>query len=1051
MPPDLKRLVPRKKLAGAKTKTRTANEADLPAADVIKEVVVHGFQVEAGCPSDGGPEAQPSVEDLEGKAPLWKIPQVYKPDRLQDPASHDAEPIENARPSVKEPVDPTRDELERLQIETIVGLVDNFEAEVGGVHLSRKLLFLSNKQASMLPLDNIDKVMSGLNFYPRPKLVIQLWPSAAYGNKQYSTSSLLVEHHWTDCKLKDQDVNTQFYFVAEEDGLNGVRDTECKIQVFLKECLMPLARQHCALVILNETRCSLSSVFGKLCAAEAERRRGNLGFYVLAFIQAPQVLLSSQRSGTNSYRLRQASTNWKKAEERMWYVMRKVCGPEAASYNHYLDAPGGCTHYIVVDCITEDDFGLQRDWSPLEVLRSRLIQAMMGNQTPGFAVSTLQNFWGLSSMKALADLVARRVPLLVLDSRDPPESKIQSASSAIQHLEELEERLNKQGTGNFYHTSTLAFLHQVMTNKLQNHTRLDLIQGCLSSMEMSDTSIKMLWQQIEKLKKEASSVERAKAAEVGAKKSQKDERWPLAESLVDQFLCFKAAALCWNGFDGVSELPKAHWEDALQRMVGEVARSESLEDFNKFLEHYSMVKTAKDLAALKGSYDSLFCVKQGMKNGQLFKSIVQVAEGADLRHAKSRVLESLQAELRSLDDAFEPRSYLPCSPDIKNALMELLLSPMTHSANLADLVHIERVLMQIHMDRHVRSIGLTTCQLLQRAWINVDVYSHVAQRMKYVTKISYAMLLLTGYAITVVSVVNVNMPGALPENVADYTVLGLTVCAGLISALVTFLDPATKWQQLRAAALLLESEIWKFRSSAGVYFRDMTSTYAESVEEALGNATCMIEDSVMKSASISETSFFAKFRVSGVPRSLNIYRHGQYEGAGCSGSLPSPQGQDDHYSDLSADEYIALRFEPLVSFYQRRLPRYARCYAIHQAILALAASVLTMLVYFGAAQWSSVCAAGVAAVTAWTEFNSIQKKMRRYSETIHNANQVLLWWHSLQSMQKTASFPVLVERCEACFGSEHSSWLSSRLITQQGLNKLSGTVNSAEDEDGKTH
>ena len=1049
MPEYPKRLVPRKKLAGAKAKTRTANETDLPADNVITDVLVQEFHVEANCRSDGDPEAQPSVEDLEGKAALWKVPQVYMPDRLVDPANHDAKPIENAWPSVKNAVDPTRVELERLQIETIVGLVDNFEAEVGGVHLTRKLLFLSNKQASMLPLDNIDKVMSGLNFYPRPKLVIQLWPSAAYGNKQFSTSSLLFEHHWTDCKLKDQDVNTQFYFVAEEDGLNGVRETECKIQVFLKECLIPLARQHCALVILNETRCSLSSVFGKLCAAEAERRRGNLGFYVLAFIQAPQVLLSSKRPGTNSHRLRQASKNWEKAEERMWNVMREVCGPETSSYNHYLDAPGGCTHYIVVDCITEDDSGPRRDWSPLEVLRSRLIQAMMGNQTPGFAVSTLQNFWGLSSMKALADLVARRVPLLVLDSRDPPERQnCQSVSAAVEHLQDLEKRLNEKGTGNFYHASTLAFLHQFMTfmTRKMQEVKFRPLKGHRSFLDEVDK----LWQQIEKLKKEASSVERDKADAFGAKKSRKDNGWHLAEELVDQFLSLKATAPCWNGFDGVSEIPKEHWRDALQRMAGEVVRSKSLEDFNKFLVHYSLVKTTKDLAALKGSSDSLFCFKHGMKNGDLFKSILQVAEGADVKHAKLQVLESLQAELRSLDDAFEPRSYLPCSPDIKNALMELLLSPMTHSANLADLVHIERVLMQIHMDRHVRSLGLTTCQLLQRAWINVDVYSHVAQRMKYVTKISHATLLLTGYAITVVSVVNVNMPDALPENVADYTVLGLTVCAGLVSALVTFLDPATKWQQLRAAALLLESEIWKFRSSAGVYFRDMTSTYMESVEETLGNATCTIEDSVMKSASISETSFFAKFRVSGVPRSLNIYRHGQYEGAGCDGSLPRPEVQDDHYSDLSADDYIALRFEPLVNFYQQRLPRYARCYAVHQALLALAASVLTILVYFGAAQWCSVCAAGVAAVTAWTEFTSIQKKMRRYSETIHSANQVLLWWQSLESMQKAASFPLLVERCEACFESEHSSWLSSRLITQQGLNKKSGTADSPEDEDGRT-
>ena len=147
--------------------------------------------------------------------------------------------------------------LERLQIETIVGLVESLEIEVGGARFKQKLLFLSNKQARLLPLDNIDKVMSGLDFYPRPKLVIQLVASTAAGFGQ-SMMSLLLEHHWTDCGIKTESVNTTRQFVSEKDGLNGLRDTEYKIQTFLKESLIPMARQHSALVLVSNSACSLT-------------------------------------------------------------------------------------------------------------------------------------------------------------------------------------------------------------------------------------------------------------------------------------------------------------------------------------------------------------------------------------------------------------------------------------------------------------------------------------------------------------------------------------------------------------------------------------------------------------------------------------------------------------------------------------------------------------------------------------------------------------------------------------------------------------------------
>ncbi|CAK9007983.1 Hypothetical protein (Fragment) [Durusdinium trenchii] len=974
-----------------------------------------------------------TIGAVKNQDPLPPIPIPYRFDRLAD--RERAPPNQQEKQYVLQNAvgtkDPARKELEELQIKTVVGLVDTVKVEVGGAEVKRKLLFLSNRQARMLPLDSVDRVMSGLDFFPRPKLVIQMFGSTAVGKGQYSSSELIV-HHWGDCELQGHDLNKEHYFVSETD-FKSAQETEFKIQAFLKECLLPLARQHNALIILENTECSLSRAFGRLCAAEAERRRGNLGFFVLTFINALQVLISSENPATVASRLRNASRNWEDSVSKMWYVSRKSLGAESAYHNHYVDAPDGCTHYIVVDCISgEHQHEWKRDWIPLNILRARMIQALLVSQIPGFAVSTLQNKWGLRSIERLADQVARGIPLLLLDSRDllKKEEPITSEEDAILRLRKLEDSLNEEGTGNFYHSSTLAFLHHAMTDILHRdqtrHRRATKIQ---IGEDIDDKDGKWpLWGQIRKFERDAESL--LKPAEEQSSSSmlkKEDHRRCVAEKLTREFLTFISQKEAFISPDpkytGVSELPKSQFQDILMKMVGELVRCESKAMLDRFLQHYCLVSMSSNFAK-KAARTGLFCVKHGLKDGRLFKEIIQLARKEHFGDAKDFLFHHLRDECLKFDSYFQRRNYLANSPEITAAFHEVLLSPLTHSANLSDLGRLQKLLTQMHVDRQMPEIGLTTCRLLQRAWVDVDVYHHVATRMKNIAKFSYGLVLLTGYAITILTLMHINLPDVLTQASVNYSVLGMSVGAGLISALISFLDPTTKWQQLRAAALAMEVEIWKFRCCAGEYSRDMLSNHMESIEETLCNVIAAIEDSVLKSAGISETSFLSTFRFSRDP-APGIYKHGQYKGAAWEGKgANKDETVDDHHSLLTAREYMDLRFHSRVRFYQQRLPRYARWHTMHQVLLAIASGLVTVLVYLGETQWCAVCTAGVAAATAWAEFNGTKKKMR---------------------MQQAASFPLLVQRSEECFASEHSSWVSS-MSAQHGHRK---TGNDEEDEKDK--
>ena len=206
-----------------------------------------------------------------------------------------------------------------------------------------------------------------------------------------------------------------------------------------------------------------------------QRPRGAEAIWVFTSCRSCRLLIyccPAKNPDTIAFQLRRASKNWRKYEDKMWYVLKKTHGEESMFYNHYMDAPDGCTHYIIADCISEDENGLKRDWAAIAVLRSRLVQATLSSQIPGFGVATLQRMWGYRDVIKLADDVARGIPLLLLDSRDPPHRPVQSVQEAVSHLSQLDDDLAQEGTGNFYNTSTLAFLHQALLGLLhRSHAR----------------------------------------------------------------------------------------------------------------------------------------------------------------------------------------------------------------------------------------------------------------------------------------------------------------------------------------------------------------------------------------------------------------------------------------------------------------------------------------------------------------------------------------------------------------------------------------------------
>ena len=79
----------------------------------------------------------------------------------------------------------------------------------------------------------------------------------------------------------------------------------------------------------------------------------------------------------------------------------------------------------------------------------------------------------------------------------------------------------------------------------------------------------------------------------------------------------------------------------------------------------------------------------------------------------------------------------------------------------------------------------------------------------------------------------------------------------IVSTFVTFLSPAQRWQQLRGAALAIESEVWKFRTRTGPYLKSADSALAQE-EESLLDFLEQMKQHVYKSASVMDTAFYSQ-------------------------------------------------------------------------------------------------------------------------------------------------------------------------------------------------
>ena len=1027
------------------------------------------FEFEALLPDTAGGEEQGNVQDKE-----------HEHEHEETPTG----PTATAK---------LQQQLEDLQVTTVSGLVERAYIDIAGQSVEKKLLFLNVKQARKFDISSLPKVLTAMDI-PSPKLVITIFGSGLHGVQMKSWLSLghVSQPETTIISSHTHSETTEWEL------LNSLR----RLEAFMEDIVLPIAVQTRALVIVSETTCHMAFAFSNACLHYSKAHGGNLPFTVMTFASKHSMIIAQSTPGTTCYALKECSVRpggWKEDEAK-----HPVVGPDHQNSNIELphDLCKGCTHYVMVGG-HGDSAGAATD------LRAAFVQRL-ANDLPSIALGT---FCG--NLTDMSDYLLRDMAVLALDSRPPPRQGAKYANNFadMRHdMLELETKLVAAGCTDSYTYSQLAHLNSVLQRVVEQDEKFSREQDSSDRDGQPHTTdgdvdgdnvpdVKPIHVVIE----DNARLERAQRDGQGESSDAngaptKDERASEGLEVLDMMNSLRAKVWASWKLQLVKRIERSLTEvEEEDRQLGIAGLNEWLKQLTiTCMRNFPMtefgcsdIKTPwtqignKSNAVLDAHniHNGGFLKRmRGMHQDHLYCFVPQVAE--EEMEAKSdfpvptvaQMKQQLLGMVRSWKGEFEKTienngAAATLSNDDHLRRRNMLLSSKLYTGNLCDKKRLEQIMQQVTMSSRLpEHNSIEATRILLQAWDSVDLFVAEARRSKIMAKTSYFLLLLIGVAAIVMTTTSINRPDIIGKDLRGALVIAFSLAGTAIASATTYLNPAQRWTQLQGAALGLESECWKFRTRSGIYTLATASSSGgafSSSEEALRQVLESVRQHVAKSAAVSETAFGSTVELFSRPpkRRLTMYQHGQYRGCGLRGTFGHAaqvaaemkdevdQVFDDHHSPVPPETYLRLRVEPMVRFYQSRLPSYYRWRTTYEVILVLGSLSGTLMAFLHVDEWVAVVAALTAMVTAWSAFSGTDSKLSRYSGTIEKVQTIMLWWRSLSQTDKAlpANIHQLVTSCEEVFERERESWGSTSMATSLLTQAASNATADEEAEDSENN
>ena len=783
-------------------------------------------------------------------------------------------------------------DLDDLKIQTMFKMVDECRVISNGKDVVKKVLYLTNTQAVKFDEENMHRAIQALDI-GEPKFVIKIVDSIGVA------SQMKLSH--AESANDPNSVYGVSSFTSSEINLSDDRVVEQEIILFMKNCVLPLAMQTKALILVSGSNdCYLTAALARVALQEQARWGKNCPFTVLATASEKEVharAVSNKREDRMSVaqQICRQSPTWSKSAWRMneFYSDTQLRVPvttklpqcdltDAAerfivfeSYDAPLESKSDDDQGQVNEFKDEDDestdevneskppvekkkiIGSYND-GPRKTFESTLLQ-FLTRSLPSIAITALEAAHGVSFVM---DLTSRGIPVLLLDTTERAFTleKTQANHEIKTQLARWERKPKKPSDFSGPHAFPLISKEDAKTilkgKENEDEEKVKKVKSLLLDLaiEMMDNKMIALIQNsvVDTLTMSRLAFFHT-VLHIGqnfSNTSSSTANIPLykrireMEKLAANNRDAKVAAVDPELLDKVmsylfSKVPAFN-------LLGELANMGWWLN-NTPTEHKHLVNGA--IGRKKNLEASVEKMKRDSYGASYDRLMTDMDDNGNIIPKPDEWIEN-HDKLRYVEYKLDPDDWI--------AQHDLLLSSQVYSASVYDHDEATRILNTIaKIDRLPTANTLEALRVIQDGWDHVEVYMELADIYKRITKLCYVALLFLAMAITFLTLLNLTI--GLTTRTA---IVGIGFCASVLTSYVAYVNPAIKWQSLRMAAMAIKSNIWCFRTRAGPYRSNTTNVgnFDHSADELLSASIKDIKDDVLMGADIKSTTFYSRVK-----------------------------------------------------------------------------------------------------------------------------------------------------------------------------------------------
>lgn len=909
--------------------------------------------------------------------------------------------------------------IDEMKIQTMYKMVDDVEVSADGIHVTKKVLYLTNHQADLFNPVNMARCVQALDL-GEPKFVIHLLPSygvltqfkIAHGKEAFNSKLVL-------------DPNYGFSEIDNSDA----KSVEAQVLHLMRNCILPLAIQTSALILVDGANdCFLTAALASVALQEQARLGPSCPFKIVAISYEHEI---NQRAISDpkslAYQIASGSDAWKRRIKKVGRSLNQL-----HKLPEQCDLTPAASHFIIFESLDfSPDGKCTTNHSPKSRFEATFLECF-AHKLPSICIQAFNCGEGFHS---LTDFLSRGIPLLLLDTS---QRTFTMRSKFDGPKKESRKKKEPYSFPDLTPESIERIYGGAKNNSLSQEGKLELLQ---IAMKMIEGRFSKLIENGHCDAFDTSSVALLHSAlELG------NDFVTTSESVLEGDS--KGAVSLYTRLCELETAEKTN-RDAEQTAISSELISEAIDFLNTKVAAFQ--KQAK-LAAIEKWFKS---------NPHVLENAEAAEEVLKIKNAQKTLVEECAAIVK------DGHYFLSADLSRENwlAYNDIFSSVHTFSRSIFEIDEVKRVISKVaKLERVTFSNSLESLYVLQDAWNHVEIYHQVASSYKTATKISYLTLLLVSILVTLFSILETQY-----EVDSRPIIMALSFFGSCIAGYITYMNPALRWQQLRMAALSIESNIWTFRMRVGTY-----RTSANSSLKLLADYIQDIKATVLDGADIKNTAFYS----TAVPTNA----HGQNrcpDGQTFHPELSNDENsnknskshileilesakiivkinkdinnpdkmtvedviawitEDDdaqiknlcntHYEGFSPDAYIDFRIKRAVRFYKQRIPSYSLTRHIAQAFMVLGSIGYGVLAFAGLPIWGALLSIAISTVAALIEFQGVSGKISRYSFTVHSLQNLIVWWQSIPSIDKANldNIDRLVITGEELLQREQQSWKST--------------------------